>query len=125
LYLARFPGQQVTSMSVDTQLPGNVDEVWTTLREQLGATDVGKAIDAQGVRGRVERISPYDGFNEMLVSLDDPIPGFLEITARDIGDGKAMVWIEGYLFSEDAAAYVERERGGWKDWLERLAASVA
>ena len=122
LYLARFPGQQVTTMSVDAQLTGSADDVWATLRQQLGATAVGTTIDAHGLRGRVERISPSEGPNELLVSLDEPVPGFLELLAHDMGDGKSMVQLEGYLFSKDAPAYVERERSAWKDWLVQVAA---
>jgi uncharacterized protein YndB with AHSA1/START domain len=121
LYLARFPGQRVTSMSVDTQLDGNAEDVWAKLRDQLGS-EVGKVVDSQGVRGRVERITPAAGRNEMLVSIDGPVPGFLQFMVYDMGDGKTMVQLEGYLFSQDAAAYVEREQPAWKDWLQQIGA---
>jgi uncharacterized protein YndB with AHSA1/START domain len=124
LYLARFPGQRVTSMSVDTQLPGDADAVWATVRAQLGATEVGDPIDAQGVRGRVERITAAEGLNDLVVSIDHPVTGFLGIRTYDMGNGKSLVQLEGYLFSDDAATYVERERAGWKQWLEGLATSV-
>jgi uncharacterized protein YndB with AHSA1/START domain len=123
LYLARFPGQRVTSLSVGTQLPGNAEDVWTALREHVGARAVGDPIEACGMTGRVERIGLDAG--EMLLSVDAPLPGFLELMAHDAGDGKAMVQLEGYLFSADAPAYVERERPAWQEWLDRVAATVA
>jgi hypothetical protein len=38
----------------------------------------------------------------------------------DKGDGTAMAALQGYLFSPDAPAYVEREQSAWKDWLQKL-----
>ncbi len=49
LYLVEFPGQRVTSMSVDTQIAGSVDDVWSTVRRAFGANAVGDAIHANGL----------------------------------------------------------------------------
>jgi hypothetical protein len=42
-----------------------------------------------------------------------------------MGDGKTLARVEGYLFSDGAPAYVERERSGWKAWLDDLAVQTA
>jgi uncharacterized protein YndB with AHSA1/START domain len=121
LYLTRFPGQRVTSLSVDSQIDGEVGAVWAALREQLGAGDVGAPVDTCGVAGHVERISTTDDVNELLVRVERPVSGFLQFVAHDMGEGRSITQLEGYLFSPDAAAYVERERPAWKAWLDRLA----
>ncbi len=60
---------------------------------------------------------------ELLLRLSDPLPGFLQFAAMDLGDGSTWAQLEGYLFSEDAPRYVERERPAWKAWIESLAVS--
>jgi hypothetical protein len=40
--------------------------------------------------------------------------------AFDKDDGTTMAAVQGWLFSDDAPAYVEREQGAWKAWLEGL-----
>jgi uncharacterized protein YndB with AHSA1/START domain len=122
LYLLNFPGQKVTSLSVDTQLTDGADEVWSSLRKRLGAHDVGQPVDARGLSAQVERIGSDP--NEMLLRLDDPIPGYLGLAVMDMGDGKTLARVEGYLFSEEAPAYVDRERSAWKSWLDDLAATA-
>jgi uncharacterized protein YndB with AHSA1/START domain len=125
LYLVHFPGQRVTSMSVDAQVPGSPDAVWSTLCDALGADGVGQSVDTQGIAARVERLTARGHLRELLLRLHAPVPGFLEMTAYDAGDGKTIARIEGYFFSDDAPGYVEREQPGWKAWLERLAVAAA
>ncbi len=38
----------------------------------------------------------------------------------DIGNGSSRIGVEGYLFSPDAAGYVEREEPSWRGWLRSL-----
>ena len=119
LYLANFPGQKVTSLSVDAQVPGPADAVWSSLRDSLGAQNVGQPVDARGLSAQVERLGADP--MELLLSLTEPVPGYLGMCAYDMGEGKTMARIEGYLFSDAAPAYVERERAAWKAWLAELA----
>jgi len=121
LYLAHFPGQRATFLDVAADLPGSPAAVLSAMRHALGADAVGKPIDTRGVTGQVERI----GDIHLLVRLDDPVPGLLGFIAFDKGDGSTSAAIQGWLFSEDAAAYVEREQPAWKAWLENLAIPAA
>lgn len=123
LYLVHFPGQKVTSLSVDAQVPGPSDAVWSALRASLGGQEVGAAVDARGVSAQVERVSGDP--KELLLRVTDPVPGYIGMSAYDMGDGKTLARVEGYLFSDDAPAYVERERSGWKAWLDDLAVQTA
>lgn len=121
LYLTHFPGQRVTSLEVATDVPSAGGPVFSAMRAALGAVAVGKPIDARGITGQVERI----GQAELVLRLADPVPGFLNFLAHDKGDGSTMAAIQGYLFSEDAPHYVEREQQVWKAWLQNLASPVA
>jgi uncharacterized protein YndB with AHSA1/START domain len=121
LYLTHFPGQRVTSLSAQATVPGDGDRVWSTMRGSLGVAEVGQQVEARGLTGRVERM----GTAELLLRLTDPFPGFLQFTAYQQGEDSTWTQIEGYLFSEDAADYVEREQPAWKAWLQGLAVAAA
>lgn len=116
LYLAHFPGQRATSLEAAADLPGSAEAVLSAMRQALGAEAVGKPVDARGVTGQVERI----GDSQLLLRLDGPVPGLLGFAAYDKGDGSTMAAVQGWLFSEDAAAFVEREQPAWNAWLQSL-----
>ena len=124
LYLTHFPGQRVTSLSVAAEVPGGLDQVWAALRRSLGADEVGRAVAVRGVTGSVQRIGTPPAPNELLLRLDEPAPGFLGFLLTGKGDGRTNVAIEGYLFSDTAPELVEREKRGWKAWLEDLAVAA-
>jgi uncharacterized protein YndB with AHSA1/START domain len=115
-YLAHFPGQRATTLEVAVDLAGPAGPVLEAMREALGAGAVGKPVDTRGVTGHVERVAD----NQMLLRLSEPVPGLLGFMAFDKGDGTTMASIQGWLFSDDAPGYVEREQPGWKAWLEGL-----
>lgn len=117
LYLTHFPGQRATTLEVSADVPGAVDAVFAAMRAALGAEAAGKPIDTRGVTGQIERI----GENQLLLRLTDPAPGLMGFLAFDKGNGSTMAVIQGWLFSEDAASYVEREQTTWRAWLESLA----
>ncbi len=121
LYLAHFPGQQATVLSVATEVPVSADAVLSAMRQALGAGEVGHKVDTCGITGQVERI----GQVELLVSLTSPVPGFLAFVAIGTGDASARAVIGGYLFSEDAPGYVEREQPVWEAWLESVDTAAA
>jgi uncharacterized protein YndB with AHSA1/START domain len=123
LYLTHFPGQQVTPMDVDATVPGPCASAWAVVVAELGADAVGQPIELNGVRAVVERAG--DGIAQMLVRLEDPVPGFLLFGAHDMPDGTVRVGITGYLFSDAAAGWVESERPRWKAWLDTLAIPAA
>jgi uncharacterized protein YndB with AHSA1/START domain len=116
LYLTRFPGQRATTLALDADVPGRPDAVGQAMAESLGVSDVGQAVDACGLRGRVERIGePY-----LLVSVTDPVPGYFSFFAMDKDGGVASVQVAAWLFGEDAPGFVERETPAWQAWLEGL-----
>ena len=125
LYLTHFPGQRVTTMAVEADVPGSADTVLSAMRRELGAGDVGAPIEARGLTGQVERIGVSPGPNELLLRLTAPVPGFLGFVAYEKGDGVTSAMVTGYLFSDDAPSFVERETPVWKAWLEDLAIPAA
>ena len=120
LYLSRFPGQRATSLSVAADVPGGTEAVLDAMRQALGAGDVGQTFEALGLTGEVERV----GEVSLLLRLTGAIPGYLGLFAMGTGEDRASAAIEGYLFSEDAPSYVQRERPAWKAWLEALATTA-
>lgn len=117
LYLTHFPGQRVTSLEVSADIPGDAAALWPAVYEAIGAPTLGDSIAVRDVSGVVERIGDAP-MPHALLRLSDPVTGFLQLAAWDKGDGEAMVMVRGYLFSEDAPKYVEREASAWKAWLE-------
>jgi uncharacterized protein YndB with AHSA1/START domain len=119
-YLTSFPGQKVTSLSAGADVPGTLDGVWDALRLSLGAGTVGQAVEVRGLTGRVERIGGPPGPHELLLRSTTPVPGFLGFLLVGGDEDVVSVQMEGYLFSDDAPGYVEREKPRWKAWLENL-----
>lgn len=120
LYLSHFPGQTVTPLAVEQALPGSLEAVWSALKDAAGAAEVGQDIAVRGLTGRVERLTDPPAGAEMIALLDGPLPGMLVLHVWDKGNDEASANVQGYLFAEDAPAYVEREAPAWRRWLDAL-----
>jgi uncharacterized protein YndB with AHSA1/START domain len=116
LYLMHFPGQRATALEVSVDVPGAPGPVVSAIRQALGVEGVGSSITIRDLSGRVEQI----GEVQLLIRLTSPIPGLLAFVAFSKGDGVSTASVQGHLFSEEAPAFVERERPVWKAWLENL-----
>jgi uncharacterized protein YndB with AHSA1/START domain len=121
LYLQHFPGQQVSRLSVDAQVPGTAEAAVHAMQQALGVEKTGQQLDARGLDAQVEAIDD----NRLLLRVAGPVPGYVAFLAWDTGDGKANANVAGYLFSEKASAYVEAERSNWKAWLDDLSVHTA
>jgi uncharacterized protein YndB with AHSA1/START domain len=122
LYLTRFPGLTATALVVEEVVAGSLEDVWGALRGAAGAAAVGDPVELHGLAGRVERASSPPDPALVLARLDDPVPGTLILHAWDKGNGEVSANAQGYLFSEDAPAYVEREEPTWRKWLASMSA---
>ncbi len=116
LYLAHFAGQSATTMEAAATHPVAAEALWPALREAVAPGDEGAPVEVRGVTGVVERIGDRDA----LVRLTAPMPGLLQAAVHAMGDAETMAFVSAYLFSPDAAAYVEREQPAWQEWLSGL-----
>jgi uncharacterized protein YndB with AHSA1/START domain len=121
LYLTHFPDQHATSLSAAATFPATPPEAaMAAVRRDLSVDAVGDPVRARGVTGRLERTIDC----HLLVRLERPVPGLLSLFAFGT-DEESTVDLRGYLFSDAAPGYVEREQPAWQAWLEGLVADVA
>ena len=121
LYLTHFPGQRATELFARTEVPGPPATALAAVRRGLGVTEAEQPVDANGITATVERM----GDIEVLVRVTEPVPGFLAFYVVDKGDGVSIVQLAGFLFSDGAPAYVEREAPAWQAWLDGLVVPAA
>jgi uncharacterized protein YndB with AHSA1/START domain len=123
LYLTHYPDQHATPMWVNVELAMPAEAVIDSARRKLGVDGVGDRVDervsGRGIAGRVERSTPL----HVLVKVESPVDGLLSFYAYEGEEGSGLV-LQGYFFSADAAAYVERELAEWETWLNGLTADV-
>lgn len=115
LYLAHFPGQQVTPMEATANLPASSQDVVAAMASALGVSEVGGPVAARGATGTLE----LRGSDHLLVRLHEPVPGLFAFVTHQDGD-HTWTFVQGHLFSPDARDWVEREQAGWQAWLEEL-----
>ena len=120
LYLTHFPDQRATSLFAGASFPAVPEVAIAAVRRELGVDGIGATVTARGVNGRVERLIDQ----HFLLRVDEPVAGFLSFSA--FGDeNTSIVHLQGYLFSDAAPAYVEREQAAWQGWLEGVATQLA
>lgn len=116
LYLSYFPGQEATQLEATASHPGDARALWSTLRDALGLGEEGTTVEVRGATGRVER----NGERQTLVRLTAPVPGMLSVFTHGESATTATAGVRAYLFSADAADYVQREEPAWQTWLQGL-----
>jgi uncharacterized protein YndB with AHSA1/START domain len=115
LYLAHFPGRRVTPLEVAMPVTGTPAAALAAMRRDLGAEEVGRTLDVRGTKGVLAGSTDQS----LLVRLTGDPLGLMAFHAYE-WDGATHVRVAGYLFSDDAADYVEREEPGWRAWVEGL-----
>ncbi len=120
LYLTHFPGQRATSLWAGTTFATAPEAAVAAVRDALGVHAVGDPVSGRDVPARLERSIA----RHFLLRVDGEAPGFLNFYSFGAEDGSA-VHVQGYLFTDAAPAYVEREQPAWQSWLEVVAADVA
>ena len=121
LYLTHFRGQASTLMKWMVPAEGTEAEAWASFTATLGlaGASVGQRwASPAGVpelSGVVEYVSqePYD----ILVRLDKPGPAIAAFGAVDMG-GPCMVGLNVYLYGDQAAGTVAREKPLWQAWFD-------
>jgi uncharacterized protein YndB with AHSA1/START domain len=125
VYLSHFPGRQAVLMEVDAKAGVNADVLWPAVRAAIGAHRVGDVAELRDVHAVVERINTDPGPNELLLRTIAPVEGYLNFMVWDTGADTCSAMIAGRFFSDGAPAYVERERDGWRKWLNEVVANIA
>ncbi len=119
LHCRHFLGQEAVSMLPSGQTPLARAAAWTKVCQDLGfpeAPELGARIDAVagegvGLGGTVVKVSP----SAVALLLDAPAPGTAFITVEGDEGGSLSVW--SYLYGNDAASIVERDKPRWQEWL--------
>ncbi len=119
LYLTHFPGQRASTIWAGTTFTASPEASIAAVRDALSVEAIGDAVATQGIRGHLERSIA----RHFLVRVDEPVPGYLSFYAFGADDGSG-VHLQGFLFSDEAPAYVEREQPRWQTWIEGVAAEL-
>ena len=121
LYLAHFPGQRATPMELSTDLSVDSAAAWDRVRSVTGDVPVGGTVSVRDLSGPVHQAQQ----GGLLARVDGAARGLLGLHAFGTGPGASTVVLRTWLFSDGAAAYVERERASWQAWLDDLASLPA
>jgi hypothetical protein len=120
IYLRHFRGLRSTLMKWMVPAAGTEAQAWETLTAALGLKGASDGqrwtapTDAPALSGEVEYVSqrPYD----LLLRLDKPGPAVAAFGAVDFG-GQTMVGLNVYLYGDQTAATVAREKPLWDAWF--------
>jgi uncharacterized protein YndB with AHSA1/START domain len=122
LYLAHFRGWPCSAMQIGGATSGPKSEAWAALAGSLGlaGVTVGQRIRtptaAPPMAGLVERVGEAPHSEELLLRLDEPVPGIAHLFAMDLG-GQTYLSIRLYLYGDQASVVVARDEPLWRSWL--------
>lgn len=117
-YLEHFADRTATTLELSTTVVRPSADAWAAVHAAAGGASAGGTVRVRGLHGTVHSSQP----GGLLARVDGDARGLLGLQAYDIGEGRTVVVLHAWLFSDDADAYVERERAAWQSWLEAVAA---
>lgn len=121
LHLTAFAGRRATRLEAAADVPGTESEVNAAMRRALGVTTVGDVVRTERLTARAESVAD----TMTVLRLTGSVPGYLALYAYDKGDGVSVAQVTGFLFSDEAEAFVEGEEPAWKAWLQSLTVAAA
>ena len=121
LYLEQFAGRTATSMELSATVPGAAEDAWAAVHAAVGGASVGGTVSVRGLSGPVHQAE----LGALFARVDGEASGLLSLHAYRTGGDSSTVLLRAWLFSDDAGAYVERERGAWQSWLDTVASGTA
>jgi hypothetical protein len=120
IYLTRFPGQVATPMFASATFDVSPEAAVARVRDALGVRgDVGERVAAREVTGILERSFSH----HLMVGLQSPVPGILAFNSAG-DEHNSGVHLLGYLFSDEAPAYVAGQQAAWGEWLASVASAA-
>lgn len=122
VYVAHFRGRRSALTQLRSPAEGTDAQIWEALTTALGlqGASVGQRFAAPaGVPpfgGIVEYVTenPYDA----LLRIDRPAPGIVALGVAGMPGGPSMVGVNLYLYGDEAAATLKREKPVWEAWLQ-------
>lgn len=122
LYLTHFRGQRGSAMQLGNAAPEPKSEAWAALTSSLGlaGATMGQRVrtptGAPPLAGLVERVGEDPFPEELLLRLDEPVPGIAHLFAMDLG-GQVYLSIRLYLYGDQASVVVARDELLWRAWM--------
>jgi hypothetical protein len=121
LYLTHFRGQRSAFMQFMAPVSGTPADAWAALTSALGFDRAGAGqhwaapTGVPAIGGVLERVThgPYGA----LIRLDEPGPGIGALYTIEFGD-TVMASLAFYMYGDDSAATVARERPRWQSWIQ-------
>jgi uncharacterized protein YndB with AHSA1/START domain len=119
-YLTHFRGQRSEFMQFMAPVAGTPEDAWATLTAALGLERVGEgqnwaaSAGAPPLSGVVEHVT--ESPRGVLLRLDRPAPGAAALFVMDLGES-VLAAFSFYLYGDQAAAAVSRERPLWQAWV--------
>jgi uncharacterized protein YndB with AHSA1/START domain len=122
LYLTHFRGQPCSAFQLMGVAPEPKFEAWQTLTSRLGleGAEVGKRLitaqSAPPLTGIVEWAGQPAWPEELLLRLDEPVPGIAHLVPHAMG-GQVYLSIRFFLYGDQAPAAVARAEPMWQAWM--------
>lgn len=125
LYLREYPSQHCAPVSLAGFHAGDKASAWSTLLRLLGVNTTAQAGDAYAgtsdvpdLAGRIEHVSAAASHPHLLLNLNAPLGG-AALFSVFAWEGQSRIGVNLYLYGDDAATVLDRERPRWQHWLER------
>jgi uncharacterized protein YndB with AHSA1/START domain len=125
LVVENFSGRHAHVIAVEGMVAGPLEAVYSSARESLGVDEVGQTVEVHGAKAQVHRVNAHPGPSELLLRLSDPVAGLLGVLAHGGPEGPTYMSVQGRVFSDDGAKFVEQQSAAWRDWLSRLTEQFA
>lgn len=129
IYLKHFRGQRAAVTQLTAPAPGADPEAWDALTAAVGVKGlkVGQRFAAPAgappFSGVVEYLThePFDA----LLRLEQPAPGVAALGIAGYPGGPSSVAMFVYLYGDQAAERIAREKSGWEGWFGKAFPVVA
>ena len=121
IYLTHFRGQRSAFMNFLAPVAGTPADAWATLTAAVGFNGAGEGqgwaarSGAPALGGVIENVGEEPP--GVLLRLDRPAPGIAALFTMDLGVS-VMAAFNLYVYGDQAAETVARERPVWQAWIE-------
>jgi uncharacterized protein YndB with AHSA1/START domain len=124
LYVLNYRGQPCSIIQLMAMAPEPESSAWDALAGGLGLAGAASGqrwstpSGSPPLAGLVEQVGGGNRPHQMLLRLDEPVPGTSFLFAHAMG-GQVCVAIKFYLYGERAAATAAHDQPLWEAWINR------